>query len=916
MADTDIILTVGLDAKSMNQQVSDLRKEIERQMTEAQKSVDKVGKKASEDIHPDITPVVDTKALEAANVKIKELEDSVKHLQDTLTESAMESLSNMEFSTEAAPAIQHIQELAAEAETLLQNPELEGAEDRLSAIKQEIMGIMQSLQESGDMWEKPSEEVQMLNARVAQLEAELRQVGIAGEQAGQNMGQMVSAVAGGAGGGAAGLGLSVVLNKAFKMLKKIAVTVVGITLGVRGIQSVINKLRSAIREGFKYIYEGDKKFKKQVDDLKKSWAEVKANLAAAFMPLVEIAIPYIQQVIDWINLLISKLAMFIALISGQNEYTKAIKKTGDAAKGAAKQLSKLDELNNLTTNGGSDWSTQKVPVDSEMVELIKKFKAILEEIKRIFDELVGHPFMEGFKSAIGDWQSKLNTIKGNLQNIGIHITDIFSSEALRTALEDYIKSLSKFVGSFTGLLANIGMNIAMAITGGIEQFLADHKLEIQEDLTQMFTIASDIFDNFSQLAIDISSIVDSIGESESLQDTISNLLTVVYELYSALELVALKLVEIASGSVATIIHDNVERIKTTLEGLFEILSKVSEFLSTVATTIKDVLQRLMDEIITPFIEFLTPIISQIVTILLNLWEKLQPIFTYLFEQLTSLWQDYVSPVLNSILDLVKTIMEPIMELLGHLWDGYLKPIVLFIVDALGMLTPLIKINIDGIIFGIKGLLIILDQMIKVIRDAVQFTVAVVKGDWKGAWKAATQYFEDLFIAPLGRLLILFGEHFDSIWEHIKEFVAHLGLALARLFETISNVLISYLNDTIINAVNGLIRGANLIPGVDFEELTPISGKDYHLPNIPALAQGTVIPPSMGQFIARLGDNNKETEVVSPLSTIKDALTEALAENGFGGDITVNLTVDGRVLAETVVKQNNIYRKSTGRSLFV
>ena len=135
------------------------------------------------------------------------------------------------------------------------------------------------------------------------------------------------------------------------------------------------------------------------------------------------------------------------------------------------------------------------------------------------------------------------------------------------------------------------------------------------------------------------------------------------------------------------------------------------------------------------------------------------------------------------------------------------------------------------------------------------------------------------------------------------------------FETISNALISYLNDTIINAVNGLIRGANLIPGVDFKELTPISGKDYHLPNIPALAQGTVIPPSMGQFIARLGDNNKETEIVSPLSTMKEALLEALQEGGVGGDIIVNLVVDGKVLAQTVVKQNDMFRKSTGKSLF-
>ena len=118
------------------------------------------------------------------------------------------------------------------------------------------------------------------------------------------------------------------------------------------------------------------------------------------------------------------------------------------------------------------------------------------------------------------------------------------------------------------------------------------------------------------------------------------------------------------------------------------------------------------------------------------------------------------------------------------------------------------------------------------------------------------------------------------------------------------------NDGVINGVNGLINTANLLPGVDI----PTFSGQISIPKIPALASGTVIPPSMSEFIAKLGDNKQETEIVSPLSTMKQALQEALAESNFGGDITVNLTVDGRVLAQTIVKQNEIYKKSTGRNL--
>ena len=41
-------------------------------------------------------------------------------------------------------------------------------------------------------------------------------------------------------------------------------------------------------------------------------------------------------------------------------------------------------------------------------------------------------------------------------------------------------------------------------------------------------------------------------------------------------------------------------------------------------------------------------------------------------------------------------------------------------------------------------------------------------------------------------------------------------------------------------------------------------------NMPRLATGTVVPPRAGEFAAILGDNKRETEVVSPLSTIKQA----------------------------------------------
>ena len=66
--------------------------------------------------------------------------------------------------------------------------------------------------------------------------------------------------------------------------------------------------------------------------------------------------------------------------------------------------------------------------------------------------------------------------------------------------------------------------------------------------------------------------------------------------------------------------------------------------------------------------------------------------------------------------------------------------------------------------------------------------------------------------------------------------------------------------------------------------------------VPGLASGGLVPPG-APFLAVLGDNRKEVEVVSPYSTIKQAAGEALAEQGGGasrsGTASATLVLDGK-----------------------
>lgn len=85
-------------------------------------------------------------------------------------------------------------------------------------------------------------------------------------------------------------------------------------------------------------------------------------------------------------------------------------------------------------------------------------------------------------------------------------------------------------------------------------------------------------------------------------------------------------------------------------------------------------------------------------------------------------------------------------------------------------------------------------------------------------------------------------------------------------------------------------------------------------DIPQLASGAVIPPNR-KFLAVLGDQKSGTNVEAPLSTIKQAVMEALAQ-GSREPINVNLVVDGKTLARVVVPNINNMTRAAGKPVLL
>ena len=94
-------------------------------------------------------------------------------------------------------------------------------------------------------------------------------------------------------------------------------------------------------------------------------------------------------------------------------------------------------------------------------------------------------------------------------------------------------------------------------------------------------------------------------------------------------------------------------------------------------------------------------------------------------------------------------------------------------------------------------------------------------------------------------------------------------------QNLVNTAIDFFN-SIIDGYNSIAEEVPFMSTID--NISTVDFSKYKL-KVPKLASGTVVPANNGEFLAMLGDNKKETEVVSPLSTIKQAIKEVMAEMG-------------------------------------
>lgn len=197
---------------------------------------------------------------------------------------------------------------------------------------------------------------------------------------------------------------------------------------------------------------------------------------------------------------------------------------------------------------------------------------------------------------------------------------------------------------------------------------------------------------------------------------------------------------------------------------------------------------------------------------------------------------------------------------------------------------------------------VLDDITSVFGDAVDGIREKFSGWFTSAYTAVTDAFKDVKTFFTGVK--------DDVVGVFKDIGSSVGQKVSDGFKSVINGVLKTVEDTInggIKFINGAIDKMNKIPGVTLGHIGKI--------DLPRLAQGTVVPPNK-EFAAILGDNKKEPEIVSPISTMEQAVENVLSRMGYSNNSApteVVLKVNDREFGRAVVELGGRAKRVKGNT---
>lgn len=254
---------------------------------------------------------------------------------------------------------------------------------------------------------------------------------------------------------------------------------------------------------------------------------------------------------------------------------------------------------------------------------------------------------------------------------------------------------------------------------------------------------------------------------------------------------------------------------------------------------------LFNTYVMPLIESIRDLIMSVVKTIMDLFKKLwgyiEPLVTKMLTWMMDFWNNTLSKIVANVLSFVTELVNFVKDI----WNNVISPIVNFLVDILAPVFAWVFEKIGSIVGGTFETIGNLVKAITGIFDGlIKFITGVFTGNWSKAWEGVVSIFKNIV---------------DGLWTIIK-----IPLNL------------------IITGINALIKGLNLLKVPDW--VPGIGGKGINIPLIPKLAKGGIVDDAT---LAMIGEG-RTAEAVIPLDrTLTKYMAEAMRQAGGNRTITVN-----------------------------
>lgn len=640
-------------------------------------------------------------------------------------------------------------------------------------------------------------------------------------------------------------------------------TILKYTIGIRSMYILFNRLRSGLKEGLENLAKYSDDTNQAISLLMSRMTQLKNAFATAFSPLIEVAAPYLARFISllaeaatWTSQLFSALMgkdTFTKASQVQQDYADSLDKSKDSTeelkKATEKALAPFDEIIQLQkaqskTDKDKDKTELKPEQMFETVQVSNQMKVLAEDIKKTFDGLF-NPIKKSWEdngpAVLESMKNVFASAKKLASDVGASFMQVWNVEGYgKKITDDLLITFANLAQTVANLITQFDKAWNSGNTGtNILRRLGDIILEI----TGFFRQASESLKNWAA-DLDFSPLLKAF-------DSV---------------LVAIKPIVASIGNLLLWLLNNA-LLPIAKWGIEQALPSVFNLIAAALKVLNSVIQALKPLALWLWESFLQPIGKWTGSVIIAAIQKV-------VEWLTK-FSNWISQH--------KEIVQEITLLILSFFAAW--KVTEFIFKIGNMITSL-----GNLISKLGNLDIKFMAVVSIVTLFISLAVKVA-----GVWNKMTP--NEKLISSLGLLMIA---------------VAGVAVALGALGSIAGAVAVGAAIVAGVMLVNNALSSANRRLGItassgggrslerSYAPAAAYMAVPYHMPR---LATGTVVPPRAGEFAAILGDNKRETEVVSPLSTMKQALLEALQEAGIGGENKtagpIYMEIDGKVFARMI-----------------